>query len=103
MQTVTDTIGWLAQLPFFFILFQERQQNVKCSYEPPLTKSCRPVHWGFSFFNFYLFIYLSILLFRASPTGYGGSQARSLIATTATILPHGYINAGSEPRLQPTP
>ena len=40
---------------------------------------------------------------RAAPTAYGGSQARDLIRTVATGLCQSHSNAGSEPRLQPTP
>ena len=54
----------------------------------------------------YLFIYLFIylfLLFRATPTAHGGSQARGQIRATAASLRHGHSNAGSEPHLRPTP
>uniref|UniRef100_A0A8D0ZUE2 Sushi domain-containing protein n=1 Tax=Sus scrofa TaxID=9823 RepID=A0A8D0ZUE2_PIG len=37
------------------------------------------------------------------PTAYGSSQARGLIRAVAAGLHHGHSNAGSEPRLQPTP
>ena len=47
------------------------------------------------------------LLFRAIPAAYGASQARSpirgLIGAVAAGLRHSHSNAGSEPRLQPTP
>ena len=55
----------------------------------------------------YLFIYLLIYLFclfaisRAAPAAYGGSQARGPFGAVAVCLCHS--NAGSEPRLQPTP
>ena len=55
----------------------------------------------------YLFIYLFIFVFFAfswaAPTAYGGSQARGLIGAVATDLCQSHSNAGSEPRLQPTP
>ena len=51
----------------------------------------------------YLFIYFLILLFRAIPAAYGGSQARGLIGATAAGLRHSPSNAGSEPHLRPTP
>jgi len=41
--------------------------------------------------------------FRATPAAYGGSQARGLIGAAATGLHHSHSNAGSEPRLRPTP
>ena len=53
-----------------------------------------------------LFIYLFICLFafsRATPAAYGGSQARGWIGAVATSLRQSHSNAGSEPRLQPTP
>ena len=43
------------------------------------------------------------VLFRATPVAYGGSQARVLIKAAAAGLRHSHSNAGSEPRLQPTP
>ena len=39
----------------------------------------------------------------AAPTAYGGSQARGLIGAVATGLRQSHSNAGSKPRLQPTP
>ena len=48
----------------------------------------------------YLFIYL---LFRATPAAYGRFQARGLIRATAASLCPSHSNAGSKPRLQPTP
>ena len=52
-------------------------------------------------FEVYLFIYLFI--FRATPTAYGGSQARGLIIAVAAGLHHSHTNSGSEPHLRPTP
>ena len=39
----------------------------------------------------------------AAPAAYGGSQARGRIGAVATSLRQSHSNAGSEPRLQPTP
>ena len=39
----------------------------------------------------------------AAPAAYGGSQARGRIGAVATGLRQSHSNAGSEPRLQPTP
>ena len=53
-----------------------------------------------------LFIYLFIYLFvfsRATPTAYGGSQARGLIRAVATGLHHSHSNTGSELCLPPAP
>ena len=51
-----------------------------------------------SFFFFFVFC-----LFRATPTAYGGSQARGLIGAVATGLHHNHSHAGSEPCLWLTP
>ena len=40
---------------------------------------------------------------RAAPTTYEGFQARGLIRAVATGLRQSHSNAGSEPRLRPTP
>ena len=40
-----------------------------------------------------------ILLLRAAPTAYGGSQGRGLIGVVAAGLYQSHSNAGSEPRL----
>ena len=65
--------------------------------------------------NFYLFIFLSFVFLSfvvvvvvvaiswAAPAAYGGSQARGRIGAVATGLRQSHSNAGSEPRLQPTP
>ena len=65
------------------------------------------------FFFFFFFVFLSFCLFVvvvvvaiswAAPAAYGGSQARDLlIGAVATGLRQSHSNAGSEPRLQPTP
>ena len=51
---------------------------------------------------YFLFVCL-FLLFRATPTAYGDSQARGPIGVTAAGLHHSHSNAGSKPRLQPIP
>ena len=57
------------------------------------------------FYFIYLFIYLFGLfaIFWAAPAAYGGSQARGPIGAIAAGLRQSHSNAGSEPRLQPTP
>ena len=50
---------------------------------------------------FYFLIFFAI--FWAATTAYGGSQARGRIGAVATSLHQSHSNAGSEPRLQPTP
>ena len=54
--------------------------------------------------NIGMHIFFFFWLFRATPEAYGVSQARGQIrgATTAGLC-HSQSNAGSEPRLQPTP
>ena len=47
----------------------------------------------------YIYIFSS---FRAAPTVYGGSQARSLIGAAAAGLYDIHINVGPEPCLRPT-
>ena len=42
------------------------------------------------------------LLFRATSSAYGVSQARGLIGATAAGLHHSHSNTGPEPRLRPT-
>jgi len=54
----------------------------------------------------FLFIYLFFGLFAiswAAPAAYGGSQARGPIGAVADSLRQSHGNAGSEPRLRPTP
>ena len=54
----------------------------------------------FVFLGGFVFVFL---LFRAAPTTYGGSQARSLIGATDAGLCHSHSNAGSKLHLQPIP
>ena len=49
------------------------------------------------------FVSFFFFLFRAAPTAYGGSQARSRIRATAAGLHHSHSNMGSELSLRPTP
>ena len=42
------------------------------------------------------FLFCFVLLFRATPVAYGGSQARGRIRATAASLHHSHSNAGSE-------
>ena len=53
------------------------------------------------FLFFYFFCLFAISW--AAPAAYGGSQARGRIGTVAASLRQSHSNAGSEPRLQPTP
>ena len=53
--------------------------------------------------HIYIYIYLFILLFRAPPMAYRGSQARGQIKATAAGLRHRHSTTRSEPCLRPTP
>ena len=55
------------------------------------------------FVCFGLVFCLFVLLFRATPTVYGGSQARGGIGATAADLHHSRSNTTSKPSLRPTP
>ena len=60
------------------------------------------------FFFFFLFVFVVVVVVVvaiswAAPAAYGGSQARDPIGAVATGLRQSHSNAGSEPRLQPTP
>ena len=50
---------------------------------------------------FYFFVFLPFS--RAAPEAYGGSQARGRTGAVAPTLRESLSNAGSKPRLQPTP
>ena len=61
---------------------------------------------SFFFFVFCLFVVVVVVVVAiswAAPAAYGGSQARGPIGAVATGLRQSHSNAGSEPRLQPTP
>ena len=51
----------------------------------------------------YLLTYLFICFSRAAPVAYGGCQARGRIGAVDASLRQSHSNAGSEPRLRPTP
>ena len=54
-----------------------------------------------NFFSFFFFFFCLFAISLATPTAYGGSQARGQIRATAAGLCHS--NTGSKPHLQPTP
>ena len=59
---------------------------------------------GKKFFFLLSFVVVVVVAISwAAPTAYGGSQARGPIGAVATGLRQSHSNAGSEPRLQPTP
>ena len=57
----------------------------------------------FFIFIFFVFFVVVVAISWAAPAAYGGSQARGRIGAVATGLRQSHSNAGSEPRLQPTP
>ena len=57
----------------------------------------------FFFFFCLFFVVVVVAISWAAPSAYGGSQARGPIGAGATGLRQSHSNAGSEPRLQPTP
>jgi len=54
-------------------------------------------------FFFVVVVVVVVAISWAAPAAYGGSQARGRIGAVATGLRQSHSNAGSEPRLQPTP
>ena len=58
---------------------------------------------SFLFFLFFFFFFCLFAISRAASGADGGSQARGLIGAIAAGLHQSHSNAGSEPRLQPTP
>ena len=61
----------------------------------------RWAHYRFQIIFFFFFCLFAISW--AAPAAYGVSQARGLIGAVAASLRQSHSNAGSEPRLQPTP
>ena len=57
----------------------------------------------FCLFLLLFFVVVVVAISWAAPAAYGGSQARGRIGAVATGLRQSHSNAGSEPRLQPTP
>ena len=74
---------------------------------------CRPIRngeisdWklgsGSSHNEIFLFCFVLVLLFRATPEAYQSSRARGQIRAAAARLCHSHSNAGSQQCLQPTP
>ena len=49
------------------------------------------------------FFFIILIVFRATPAAYGGSQTRGWIGAVATGLHHSHSHIRSKQRLQPTP
>ena len=62
---------------------------------------CIIAETSLKFWNFFFFCLFAISW--AAPAACGGSQARGLLGAVAASLCQSHSNAGSEPRLQPTP
>ena len=65
---------------------------------------CKFFYYYFFFLSFCLLSFVVVVAISwAAPAAYGGSQARGRIGAVATGLRQSHSNAGSQPRLQPTP
>jgi len=69
----------------------------------PITYSTSSFFFFLSFVFFFVVVVVFVAISWAAPAAYGGSQARGPIRAVATGLRQSHSNAGSEPRLQPTP
>ena len=63
----------------------------------------KKLNFFFVFLSFVVVVVVIVAISWAAPAAYGGSQARGPIGAVATGLHQSHSNAGSEPRLQPTP
>ena len=70
-----------------------------------LFKMCFIQHFCLSNVILFTFFFVVVLFAfsRATPAAHGDSQARGQIGAVAASLRQSHSNAGSEPRLQPTP
>ena len=78
---------------------------MRSMWEPGAFSMKQPFYFFFFFFFvFCLFVVVVVVAISwAAPAAYGGSQARGRIGAVATSLRQSHSNAGSEPRLRPTP
>ena len=58
---------------------------------------------SFVFFVVVVVVVVVVAISWAAPAAYGGSQATGRIGAVATSLRQSHSNAGSKPRLRPTP
>ena len=92
VQVVTVSVAF-AELSFLRSCHEQQQlQNLT----HPEFLQCFAYTWFFGMCFFWSF-------FRAAPAAYGGSQARGPVRAVAASLRQGRSNAGSKPRLRPTP
>ena len=73
---------------------------VICANYFAIVSNCISLLFRMSSFLFFVFCFC---LFRATPAVYGGSQARVQMRAVADNLHQSHSNAGSKPRLRPTP
>ena len=81
---------------FFIGMLQGKKGKFRC------IVSGKDIFSTKSFFFFFC-LFVVVAISWAAPAAYGGSQARGRIGAVATGLRQSHSNAGSEPRLQPTP
>ena len=75
------------------VLCQKGEGSISIKWTRMVTERIFNIKLFFCFFCF----------FRATPSAYGGSQARGQIWAVAAGLHHSHSNMGSKPRLRPTP
>ena len=107
--TMTGTPVWQLicinsrKCSFHFILFSFWGPSVSWLLEFLKCTSKLIIFFLFHFKLFPSFFFCLFYPFRAAPTAYGGSQARSLIGAVAAGLCHSHSNIRSEPHVRPTP
>ena len=89
--------GFLVVLYLLFLSSHENHRAREASWRLPISTPL----FLFIYLIYYFIFYL--LLFRATPTAYGGSLAGGLIRVTAASIRHSCSNTRSERHLQPTP
>ena len=85
----------------FFVFFDTHQQSLYVFFF--LSYTFLSFFLSFFFFFFLFVVFVVVAISWAAPATNGGSPARGRIGAVATGLRQSHSNAGSEPRLQPTP
>ena len=107
LQLINSHFRCLEKLqPAYQVTFPGQEPIVKkgkiCPIDITLAQRASNKKVCLSIFKFFL-IFIFVLLVKAAPEACGRSQARGRIGAVAAGLPHSHSNAGSKPRLQPTP
>ena len=89
-------------ISFFLRLSTHPWASFSFHSESSYSSRCALFIYLFVFFVFFVVVVV-VAISWAAPAAYGGSQARGPIGAVATGLRQSHSNAGSEPRLQPTP